>query len=278
MAVNKNYIIGIDIGGSKIIAALVKGALPTGRQRKVFHKIKISIPKNKNEFLKQLETAIWQLIEKAGGMKNIKGIGCGIGGALDLKKGIILSWSNIKFLDGFNIGNWLKIKFNCEVKIDNDARCFTRGEYLFGAGRGYKNIVGMTLGTGIGGGIVINGRLVYGANGSAGEIGHMIIDNKKDLEFLTVKQMRKLKFSKIAAKKFEKNLEIGIANIINVLDPEAIVVGGGATKNAEAFISKVKKIAGKFIVSPIAEKNVKIIIGKLGENAGAIGAAALFYE
>lgn len=271
MAVSKKYIIGIDIGGSKIIAALVKGG-------KVFHKIKISMPKNKNEFFKKLETVIEQLIEKAGGMKNINGIGCGIGGALDLKKGIILSWSNIKFLDGFNIKNWLKKKFNCEVKINNDARCFTYGEYLYGAGRGYKNIVGMTLGTGVGGGIIINGQLIYGANGSAGEIGHMIIDNKKDLEFLTVKQIRKLKFSKIAAKKLEKNLGIGIANIINVLDPEAIIMGGGATKNAEAFIPKVKKIAGKFIVSSIAGENVKIIIGKLGENAGAIGAATLFYE
>ncbi|KKS44477.1 hypothetical protein A2567_02755 [Candidatus Azambacteria bacterium RIFOXYD1_FULL_42_11] len=105
--------------------------------------------------------------------------------------------------------------------------------------------------------------MIYGANNSVGELGHMIINNGKDLEEATVKQMRRLKFSKMAAKEFEKNLGIGIANIINILDPEAIIIGGGAAKTAEAFI-------------PRARKNVKILVGKLGENAGAIGVVALF--
>jgi len=268
---NKNYIIGIDIGGSKIIAALVKGA-------RVFHKIKIPMPKNKKDFFSKLEKIIGELIKKAGGKQNIRGIGCGIGGALDLEKGIILSWSNVKFLDGLNIKNWLKKEFNREVKIDNDSKCFTRGEYLFGVGKDYKNVVGITLGTGVGGGIIINGKMIYGANGSAGEIGHMIINNGKDLEEATVKQMRKSKFSKMAAKEFEKNLGIGLANIINILDPEAIIIGGGAAKTTGAFILKARKISKKFIVFPQAEKNVKILNGKLGENAGTIGAAALFYS
>ena len=269
--INKKYIIGIDIGGSKIIAALVKGA-------QIFHKIKIPMPKNKKDFFDKLEKVIGELIKKAGGKKNIRGIGCGIGGALDLEKGIILSWSNIKFLDKLNIKSWLKKQFNYEVRIDNDAKCFIRAEYLFGAGKGYNNIVGMTLGTGVGGGIIIGGKMIYGANDSAGEIGHMIINNGKDLEEATVKQMRKLKFSKMAAKEFEKNLGIGLVNIINILDPEIIIIGGGAAKTVEAFILKARKIAEKFIVSPQAEKNVKILKGKLGENAGAIGAAALFYS
>jgi len=120
--------------------------------------------------------------------------------------------------------------------------------------------------------------MIYGANNSVGELGHMIINNGKDLEEATVKQMRRLKFSKMAAKEFEKNLGIGLANIINILDPEIIIIGGGAAKTVEAFILKARKIAEKFIVSPQAEKNVKILKGKLGENAGAIGAAALFYS
>lgn len=252
------YIIGIDIGGSKIIAGLVKNA-------EVFHKTKIPTPKNKKEFFIELQLIIGQLIERAGGRKNIKGIGCGIGGALELQKGMILSWSNVKFLDGFNIKNWLKDKFKYEVKIDNDARCFTRGEYLWGAGKGYKNIIGITLGTGVGGGIIINGKIIYGANGSAGEIGHMVIDQERNLEELTVKLVRKNKFSEKSINKSKKNLGIGIANIINILDPEAIVIGGGAAKAMK-----------KFIVSPIAGKKVKILTAKLGENAGVVGAAALF--
>lgn len=269
------YTIGIDIGGSKIIGALVKGG-------RVFYKIKIETPKNKKTFLIKLQTVIEQLIKKAGGRQNIKGIGCGIGGVLDLKKGIILNAPNLRFLNNFNIKNWLEQKFSCKVKIDNDARCFTRGEHLFGAGKNYKNIIGMTLGTGIGGGIIMNNKMFYGANDSAGEIGHMVINPKSqklnlktyDLEELTVKQIRKNKFSKKAVKEFEKNLGIGIANIINILDPEAIIIGGGAT--VERFLSKVKKEKAKFIISPKSRKNVKILIGKLGESAGAIGAAALF--
>ena len=193
------------------------------------------------EFLDKLQIIIEQLIKKAGGQKNLKGIGCGIAGALDLEKGIILNAVNLRFLNKLNIKNWLAKKFNCDVKIDNDARCFLRGEYLFGAGRGYKNIIGITLGTGIGGAIIIGGKMVYGANGSAGELGHMVIDRGKDLESLTVKQARKLKFSKIAVKEFEKNLRIGFSNIVNILDPEIIIIGGGAAEVClKYFLPKIK--------------------------------------
>lgn len=271
MAINKNYIIGIDIGGSKINAIVFNNG-------KVLKSVKISTPKKSRAyFLEELEALVSKLILDIGD-KKVSGIGCGVAGALDLEKGIVLGATNIKILNGFNIKNWLADKFNCDVKVDNDARCFTRGEYLFGAGRGHKNIVGVTLGTGIGGGIIVNGKMLYGANDSAGELGHVVIYHSEDLEVLTVKWMRKLKFSKIAVKNFEKNLGVGFANIINILDPEVIIIGGGASGILKSSLPKVKKIMNKFIISSKSQKNVKIIIGKLGENAGAIGAAALFYE
>jgi len=271
MTANK-YIIGIDIGGTKISAVLVK-------DDKILKSVKIKTPqKSRREFLNKLEVLIGEVILELADKKEISGIGCGVAGALDLKKGIILNAPNIKILNGFNIKNWLHKKFSCKVKIDNDARSFTRAEYLFGAGRGYKNIVGMTLGTGIGGGIIINGRMVYGANDSAGELGHMVIDRGKDLEALTVKQVRKLNFSKMPIKKFKKNLGIGFSNIINILDPEVIIIGGGAAETSKNFLPKIKVAADKLIISSKSRKNVKIFIGKLGENAGAIGAAALFIK
>lgn len=268
---SKNYIIGIDIGGSNIHTVLFKGG-------KILKSIKISTPqKTQKEFLEKLGALVMKLTSGMG-EKNISGIGCGVAGVMDLEKGIVLSSKNIIILNGFNIKNWLAYKFNCDVKIDNDARCFTRGEYLFGAGRGYKNIVGITLGTGIGGGIIVNGKMFYGANGSAGELGHMVINNGKDFGNLTVELVRKYKFSKISLKEFEKNLGIGIANIINVLDPELVIIGGGASETVKTFLPKIKMMMVKFIISPKSRRNVKIITGKLGENAGAIGAAALFYE
>lgn len=287
MAVNKNYIIGIDIGGSKIIAALVKYG-------KVFHKMKIPTPKNRKEFFSKLKVMIEQLIKKASGQKNIIGIGCGTAGALDLEKGIILKVVKIKMLNGFNIKNWMQKKFGREVKIDNDARCFTRAEYMFGVGRGYKNLIGITLGTGIGGGIIIGGKIFYGSFGSAGEIGHMV-NGEIDLEALmTIKTIKDLGFAsplkayesaksgnKKAQEVFEKfgrYLGIGIANLVNILDPEAIVIGGGIAGASEFFLPETKKMVKKFVISPKSRKNVKIVVGKLGENAGAIGAAALFLE
>ncbi len=251
------------------MAALVKSG-------KVFYKIKLSTPKNRKKFCRELQTVIEQLIKKAGGQKNIKGIGCGTAGALDLKKGVILKVANIKMLNGFNIKKWLQKKFSCKVKIDNDARCFLRGEYLFGAGKGYENLVGVTFGTGVGGGIIINGKMVYGANDSIGELGHMVINEGKDLEALTVKQVRKLKFSKISVKEFKKNLGIGFSNIVNILDPEIIIVGGGAAETVGKFLPEIKTITNKLIISSKSRKNVKILVGKLGEDAGAIGAATLF--
>ena len=298
MAANK-YIVGIDIGGTKISAALFK-------DDKILKSVKIKTPqKSRREFLNKLEVLISEVILELAGKKEISGIGCGVAGVLDLRKGIVLNAPNIKSLNGFNIKNWLHKKFGCEVKIDNDARSFTRAEYLFGAGRGYKNIVGMTLGTGIGGGIIMNGKMVYGISGSAGEVGHMIMQFKiknqnskfftQDFEDLaSTKIFRYLGFSaslqayqlaktgdKKALKDFKtlgRNLGIGLANLINILDPEAIVIGGGLSGAYKFFLPVAKKTMAKFIFSPGSRKNIKISIGELGENAGVIGAAALFIK
>ena len=285
---NKNYIVGIDIGGSKIIAALVQDA-------NIFYKIKIPMPKNKKDFFGKLEKVIGGLIKKAGGKKNIGGIGCGVAGVLDLEKGTVLGAVNIKILNGFNIKNWMQKKFGREVKIDNDARSFLRAEYMFGAGRGYKNLVGVTLGTGIGGGVIIGGKFFYGSFNSAGEVGHMIYSEKKEFEDLvSSKSLKKSGFnSSLAAyqsaksgnkkakevfKKLGEYLGIGIANIINILDPEVVIIGGGLTGASEFFLPQAKETMKKYIISPKSRKNVKIIAGQFGENSGAIGAAALFYS
>lgn len=288
MVTNK-YIIGVDIGGTKISSVLIK-------DDKVLKSLKIKTPKkNRREFLKKLSVLISKTILELADKKEISGIGCGVAGALDLRKGIIINAPNIKILNGFNIKNWLSKKFGYKVKIDNDARSFTRAEYLFGVGRGYKNIVGITLGTGIGGGIIINGSMVYGISGLAGEVGHMIINLKEDFESLTgVKGLRCIGFidslkayqlAKLGDKKARKAFEelggylgVGLANIINILDPEAIVIGGGFSGAYKFFLPVAKKTITKFIFSQGSRKNVKILIGKLGEDAGAIGAAALFIK
>lgn len=279
------YIIGIDVGGSKIITALVKGG-------KVFYKIKIETPKNKNEFLKKLETMIEQLIEKAGERKNIKGIGLAILGVSDFKSGMTLMADNLRILNNFNLKDWVAKKFRFKVRIDNDSRSFTRAEYLFGVGKGFKNIIGITLGTGVGGGIIIDGKVFHGSFNSAGEIGHMIYNKTEFEDLMSAQSLKKIgfsdslaiyKFAKVGNKKARKifrqlgeYLGVGLANLVNILDPEAIVIGGGMAGASKFFLPEAKRSATRFILSPKSRKNVKILVGKLGEDAGAIGAAALF--
>jgi glucokinase len=275
MTDKNDFLLGIDIGGSITKLLLVKDFKIVGR-------IKIKTSKeNRKDFLSQLGEAIDEIILAAEGNK-IKGVGCGVAGMLDLERGVVLKAPNIPILNGFNIKNWISKKTGIEIRVDNDARSFTRAEHLWGAGKRYKNMVGITLGTGVGGGIIIDGKLVYGNNGSAGEVGHMILNAKgEDLEMLTMKYMSDSGFpvvveaynnkkAKEALKNFENNLAMGFTNIITILNPEAIIIGGGASEAGKFFIPKIKKI--------ISGKNIKILLSKLGEDAGALGAAGLFYE
>jgi glucokinase len=169
-----------------------------------------------------------------------------------------------------------------------------------GAGRGAEIVFGITLGTGVGGGIVINNKIYRGATGSAVEAGHMTIKfdglkcscgNLGCLEaYCSEKFFKKKGISpKEAAKKakagnkfalkifkdYGKNLGVGLSNIINLLDPEIIVLGGGISKASKFFLEETKKETKKRTISPLSKKYVKIKIAKLGEIAGALGAALL---
>ncbi len=284
---SRKYVVGIDVGGTKINAILFKnGQLFKGATT-------LTPKKNRKEFLNKLEILITEVISEIN-KKELTGIGCGIAGVLDLENGAILNAPNLRFLNDFNIKNWLEKKFGLDVKVDNDARCFTRGEHMFGAGRGYKNLVGITLGTGVGGGIIIDGKMFYGANGSAGEIGHTSYYGVEFEDLINLKSLKKFGFNdpikayqsakfgdkkaKDVFRKLGGYLGIGLAHLINIIDPEIIILGGGISGASEFFLPQTRKTMSKLIVSPKSRKNVKIIIGKLDENAGAIGAAALFYE
>lgn len=284
--INQKFIVGVDIGGTKINVVLLRGA-------KVLHKDRQPTEtRNLQNFMDQLGEMISSVVSPLR-RKEILGIGCGVAGALDLKKGEVLNAPNLPIINGFKIREWLSRKFHRETRIDNDARLFLRGEYFWGAGRGYKNLVGLTLGTGVGGGIMIDGKMINGSNDAAGEIGHMIINKGRDFEELAgAKALKNFGFSDSLkaynlAKKGDKNaqkafgkvgeyLGISLANIVNVIDPQAIIIGGGLA-GAEKFIfPQAQKTMKKLITSPKAAEGVKILLGKLGEDAGAMGAAALF--
>ena len=255
----KNFYLGIDVGGTEI-----RGILLDSLKNQRFLVFDIPTPRNKKSFLDVLDREIGKLTQK----KKIIGIGVGLPGSIDAKRGILVKAPNLPFLNGWQAKNFLS-KFETKVKIDNDSRCFLRSEAFLSAGKGYKNIIAITIGTGIGGGLMINGKIYYGSHNAAGEFGHMILGDKKSLERLGAKKA----FLKTGDT--SKIIGLGVADLINALDPQIVILGGGGIMKGGVKISTVKKIAQKYIMSPLARKT-PIIKGKLGEYSQAIGAAILF--
>ncbi len=224
-------------------------------------------PKNKKEFLKKLA-------EIALSYKGfIGGIAICLPGMVDSTTGEILNLPNLKFLNGVNIKKHLA-KFSKNIRIDNDAKCYLRAEAKSGSAKGKKNVLLAAVGTGIGGAIMIDGKIYYG-QGAAGEIGHIVLENQKTLEMLaagrTATKHRAEDFKRVG-----KYLGIGFASLINVLNPEVIVLTGGfGQQQAKHFLKETKQGLSKYVIYPKA-KSTPIVLGKLGAEAAMIGAALLF--
>ena len=174
MAVNDDYVVGVDMGGTKILAAVINAEGEIVQQAKRATKPK----KGPEEVIERITRCIRAAINGAElNPSQISAIGIGSPGPLDPETGVIifapnLGWSNVP----------LKAKLEANLGIptfvDNDVNVGTLGEYAFGAGQGVKNLVGIFVGTGIGGGIILDGKLFHGVNKTAGEVGHMIVEAK----------------------------------------------------------------------------------------------------
>ena len=253
----KKYYLGIDIGGSYIKAALVSDA------KRIFFE-RVPTPKNRREF----ETQLKSFMTKVSRVSKPVGIGVALAGIVDTKKGTLIKAPNMKFMDGWNAKKFFS-QFRVSVKIENDARCFLLAEAKEGAGKNKRNLIGVVIGTGIGGAIMENGKLKHGAHGSAGEFGHMLLNSNKSWEEVAGWKG----FKKLGDR--SDIVGMGVADIINAFDPEMVILGGGGVYAKHFNLAKTKRFAKKFIVSPIAKKT-PIVKGKLGESAQAIGAALLF--
>ena len=238
---NKKLILGLDIGGSKINTVVWNGKKIIDRwQSKV-----VSLAKIK-EGLSRFP---------------VSRVGIGVAGVLDYKSGQILNSPNIKFLEGLS----LKKLFHRNIRFDNDVNCFLRAEARLGAARGYKHVLAVAMGTGIGGGIINNQTMIYsGAHGSAGEFGQMVLPDGKTWEEL----YRSSKGHSLTQARLHA---LAFANLINIFDPEIIILGGGGARWPK------RKLMEKLVLSPLAKKT-KIVPAKLGPNAVAIGAALLWSE
>lgn len=216
-------VIAVDIGGTHIRFARIKN-------NKIFGFIKKETPKNKKDILNELVEYIGKNINK-----NTKAVGISCAGII--KNNVITNSPNLPLKD-VNLKKFLQKKFKKKFNIENDANCAALAEAKFGVKK--KNFLVMTLGTGIGGGIMINKALYKGKSGS-GEFGEIIISQGKSLEY-------HYKKSKNQKEKLADILGQGIASLISVFDPEVIVLTGGLKKYAgENFLNNIKKKTRKYI-------------------------------
>jgi len=202
---NKFYL-GIDVGGTKI-----RGVFLSAAKNDYVFAFESRTPRTKKKFLKILTKQIQKIIQE----KKIAGIGVGLPGIVDMKRGILVKAPNLKFLNGWQAKKFFS-KFRIKTKFDNDSRCFLRAEALIGAGKKYKEIVALTIGTGVGGAVIINNKIIYGSHNSAGEFGHMILNDGKSFEELGAKKA----FLKTG--NTSKIIGLGSANLINALDPQIV--------------------------------------------------------
>ncbi len=229
-------VIGVDLGGTNIRAACFQN----GKILKTF-KEPVKNRHSKEAVLQQLKQAIQNVM-----CDQVQGVGIGVPGLVDLKQGIVYDLVNIPSWDRVPLKDELQNVFNLPVTINNDANCFALGEKYFGQGKDYRNLVGLTIGTGLGAGIIIENQLYSGANCGAGEFG-MLPYKDKNFEYYCsghfFKEVHNTSGEVVfkqaqngdqAAKKifeeFGYHLGKALSAVFYVLDPEIIVLGGSISK------------------------------------------------
>lgn len=266
-------VIGVDLGGTNLRVGLVVN----GKLKKIIHK---KTPKTKDKLIKELFSSISEFMSR-----DVKGIAIASPGPLE--KGMIKNSLNIA-LKNFNLKKALEKKFRKKVVVENDANCVALAESKLGVRK--SNFFILTLGTGIGGGVIINGEL-YNKNDVGAELGSIYIDKNKTLEDLTGFK----NISKITKREFGKKLFIGeliklnnrkskkiiddltedlgrgIGSLINVFNPEVVVLSGGMTNAGSKFLNLIRKKSKKYIMLP---KSYKIQYSKL-KYPGILGAVLL---
>lgn len=293
--------IGLDIGGTKC-------AVSTGKcgEGKIEILSRDEFPTKGlawREVLEEFAARIAEIV--AGSGESLEAIGISCGGPLDSKRGLVLSPPNLPGWDEVPVVGFFKERFKVPVALQNDANACALAEYLYGSGRGVKNLVFMTFGTGLGAGIVIDGKLYSGTNDNAGEIGHIrlaptgpvgynkegsaegfcsgagiarLAKIRKGLD-LTAKEI----FERVRAgdpdctevfRESAEKLATILAFTIDVLNPEVIALGGVFMRNADLFMSVVKPILEREAL-PFALEVCRIVPAGLGENIGDYAALAV---
>lgn len=275
-------VIGLDLGGTKLAVGAVVGGT-------VLRTVRSDVPATDAEQV--VMAAVVDAI-RAVFDDTVVGIGCGVPSVVDVDRGVVFEVENIPCWKEVHIGPELEEIFGVPVVVNNDANAFAVGEHHFGAGRGSRHLVGMTLGTGLGTGVIVDGRLYNGANCGAGELGRM---PHKGLtleawcagpfflrEYGVAGQeiYRRAKAGDrealAAFERFGSELSEAIAIGLYAYDPEILVLGGSIASAFELFEPALRAGLGSFAYPHVIER-LKLVPSSLS-NAAVLGAAALYLD
>lgn len=312
-------VIGVDMGGTKILSAVIDA------KGNILGTAKVSTKAGRGAVavIDRIANCIQRAVGKSGvDAASIQAVGIGAPGPLDPATGVVIFAPNLGWRD-VPLKTELEARTGFPTFVDNDVNVGTLGEHVFGAGRGIQNVVGIFVGTGIGGGIILQGELFHGASKTAGEIGHIIVKAggprcgcgtrgcleaiasrtamTKQFQRAILKKGKKSVLSELTGgdlgairsgvlakavrlndeltlkvfKKVTKYLGIGIGSIVNFLNPEMIVLGGGVVEALDdTFLDDIRDATEKYSL-PNTLDGVQIVRAELGDNSGILGAAAL---
>ncbi|MFH2138444.1 MAG: ROK family protein [Candidatus Omnitrophota bacterium] len=314
------YSIGVDFGGTYVKLALLRF---TDQGYKIDGYSKFPTRNyNQQEMIEQLVIRIIKLKAESTYKGNIvTGVGIGVPGRVDFNNGIVCDLTNVPGWKNVKLKELLEKKIKVPVLVDNDANLMALAESKFGAAKGFKNCVCVTLGTGIGGGIILNGRVYRGGSFAAGEIGHMTINENgplcacgnrgcaeryagnryileeaikrlkqgarsklKDslkgkysdltLEMLTDAARKRDPFSLILWQEIGEHIGVVLADVVNLLNPEIIVLGGGVANAGKLLLDPIRKVI-KERAFKVSRHNFKVVLSKFKNKTGIIGAATI---
>ena len=293
-------VIGVDLGGTKILAGVVDRHGSVERRRELPTPLD-----SQDELLRGLAEAVEDVLAD-----DVAALGFGIPSTIDQRSGKAVTSVNIPLAD-LDLRGAMQERFGLPVGIDNDANAATLAEWAHGAGRGTRHMVMLTLGTGVGGGLILDGKPYRGAVGAGAELGHMVIDldgppcqgacpGRGHLEALVSGHAATMaaqeqfgpaadahRLVRLANEgdadavallaELGHRLGAGIVRLVNVFNPELVVVGGGFSAAGDFLLEPARELVAREALSP-ARELVRIVRAELGTAAGLVGAGLVAFE
>lgn len=321
----EQFVVGVDLGGTNIVA----GAMPVDGSREIGMRTlptraEMGAEGVTDRIAAMIETVVLDVQRETGAERDdILGVGIGSPGPLDRERGVVIVTPNLGWRD-YPLRDEVSGRVGMRATLDNDANCATLGEWWCGAAAGGRNVIGMTLGTGIGGGLILEGRLYHGASDAAGEIGHTSIDTNGrrckcgnygcleaycsgpaiaerareamegenspgmlarvdgDVSRITAHVVYEAArdgdpVARAVVRDTARFLGTGISNLINIFNPDTVVLAGGVTQAGDELLDPLRAEVKRRAFKPAVEA-CRIVLGQLPVSAGVVGAIATFKQ